>query len=66
MSNSGAKRLIGMFAISTSNPIHLEKRTKSKEFIVYNESLFLGFHFQAKNVVKTIKSKAKTKRMRIT
>lgn len=58
--------LIGMLATSTSNPIHLEKRTKSKALIVYNESLFLGFCFQIKNVVKTSKSKAEAQRMRIT
>jgi hypothetical protein len=40
-------------ATSTSNPVWLEKGTKSKALIVYNESFFLGFRFQAKNVVKT-------------
>jgi hypothetical protein len=55
-----------MLIISASNPVHLEKRTKSKPLIVYNESLFLGFRFQAKNVVKASESKAEAQRVRIT
>jgi len=58
--------LIGMLATITSNPVYLEKRTKSKALTVYNESLFLGVRFQAKNVVKTSKSKDEAQRVRIT
>jgi hypothetical protein len=55
-----------MLATITSNPVYLEKKTKSKALIFYNESLFLGVHFQAKNMVKISKSKDEAQWLRIT
>jgi hypothetical protein len=54
-----------MLASCTSNPVQLEKTTKSKALSVYNELLFFSFHFQAKNVVKAGKTKAEAQRVRI-